>query len=749
MDIWAWVFRAREDLQSSGNERLSELIGEIPTAVIENRNDEVDALVPEALGLARSLNLDWVEIFLRHWHLQARGGGYEVVPEAVELLEFSHREEHRDCPQSVCTVQDLARAYQGADGPGYVQERLDVANETLARIDPSWPCFQCISIERATALIDIGRHQDALSTVEDMRRQQTAAGSGPTAESCVDAEALLRLGRAEEALRRLDEGDRRDRDRETTFSRFRRLRRTRVLAALGRTDEAAEALLEFDVVLADPAFAWYWADGVAALVDAGARENDWMLGAALERLVAGQVERGRAWDGVRIAAIHGRLALARNARSTAAHALETGRALAARLRDPSRGEAVLEALEAALAEAPDDDAHELPDSPEALLDESPEGEQPDAERAAERLAAGTRRWPDSHELALAHAGALDAMGRAGAAHRVLADFAERHPEDADASAAAGLAAILAGDGEAAEAHASRLEGLSPAYAAWVRARRAVEAGDHARAAELADAALAEEPEARGLRRLRLHSAEELGDWGAAREQVDALLDGAGEEETEGLRWSRMMAATALGDWDAVRETAAQVGMELPDGDGPVDEHVAPVRVSFGARDVLAAIRTGPVTARVVTVARPDKEQRAGTVVLFDPYPLDAPEDGPLLFRVRQVLEPGAVEAWPYDAIDPGEDEWQAFLDSVAAEGWLIDSYLYPQEHQPEGDRRLVYGMLAVPAPADAAAVAARLAELAEPLSEPVFWPVLLEAAGDADGAALQRERASDLGLLPD
>ena len=328
----------------------------------------------------------------------------------------------------------------------------------------------------------------------------------------MDAEALLRLGRAEEALRRLDEGDRRDPDRETTFSRFRRLRRTRVLAALGRTDEAAEALLPFDVVLADPAFAWYWADGVAALVDAGARENDWLLGAALERLLAGQVERGRAWDGVRIAAIHGRLALARDARSTAAHALETGRALASRLRDPARGEAVLEALEAALAEAPDDDAHELPDSPEALLDESTEGEQADAERAAERLAAGARRWPDSHELALAHAGALDAMGRAGAAHRVLADFAERHPEDADASAAAGLAAILAGDGEAAETHAARLDGLSPAYAAWVRARRAVEAGDHARAAELADAALAEEPEARGLRRLRLHAAEELGDW---------------------------------------------------------------------------------------------------------------------------------------------------------------------------------------------------------------------------------------------
>lgn len=749
MDIWAWVFRTREDLQGSGNERLAELMGEIPTAVVENRNDEVDALVPEALGLARSLNLDWVEIFLRHWHLQAREGGYEVVPEAVELLEFSHRDEHRDCPQSVCTVQDLARAYRGADGPGYVQERLDVANETLARIDPSWPCFQCISIERATALLDIGRNEDALTTVEDMRRQQTAAGSGPSAESCVDAEALLQLGRAEEALRRLDEGDRRDRDRETTFSRFRRLRRTRVLAALGRTEEAAETLLPFDLVLADPSFAWYWADGVAALADAGARENDWLLGAALEQLLARQVERGRAWDGVRIAAIHGGLALARGARSTAAHALDTGRTLASRLRDPARGESVLEALETALAEAPDDDAHELPGSPEALLEEPTVGEQADAERAAERLAAGARRWPDSHELALAHAGALHAMGREGAAQRVLADFAERHPDDTDAWAAAGLAAILAGEGEAAETAAARLDELSPSHAAWVRARRAIEAGDHARAAELADAGLAEKPDARGLRRLRLHTAEELGDWDAAREQVDALLDGADEEETEGLRWSRMMAATVLGDWAAVRETAAQVGMELPEGDGPVDVDIAPVRVSFGARDVLAAVRTGPVTARVVSIARPGEKQRAGMVVLFDPFPLEAPEDGLLLFRVRQVLEPGAVEAWPYDAIDPGEEAWQAFLDSVVAEGWMIDSYLYPQQHQPDGDRRLVYGMLAVPAPADAAAVAARLAELAEPLAEPVFWPVLLEAAGDAGGAARQREQAEGLGLLPD
>ena len=46
-------------------------------------------------------------------------------------IEFANRDETRECPQSVCVTQDLAGCYAKLDGPGYAQERLDVARETL------------------------------------------------------------------------------------------------------------------------------------------------------------------------------------------------------------------------------------------------------------------------------------------------------------------------------------------------------------------------------------------------------------------------------------------------------------------------------------------------------------------------------------------------------------------------------------------------------------------------------------------
>ena len=89
------------------------------------------------------------------------------LPEAVSLLEFAHRDANRACPQSVCTTQDLAVTYGLIDGKGYQQQRLNVAAETLERIDPSWPCFTCISSEYADALLADGRHEEAIVFLEE------------------------------------------------------------------------------------------------------------------------------------------------------------------------------------------------------------------------------------------------------------------------------------------------------------------------------------------------------------------------------------------------------------------------------------------------------------------------------------------------------------------------------------------------------------------------------------------------------
>ncbi len=90
MNIWSWVEDTQDELRETGNGRLADLIDRLPSAVLEDANDEVEALVPEALALARSLELPWVEIFVRHWHLQATGDEFEKVPYAVETLELSH-----------------------------------------------------------------------------------------------------------------------------------------------------------------------------------------------------------------------------------------------------------------------------------------------------------------------------------------------------------------------------------------------------------------------------------------------------------------------------------------------------------------------------------------------------------------------------------------------------------------------------------------------------------------------------------
>ena len=149
MDIWAWVQSKKRALRAAGHVRLATIMTRLPTLVCDMKHEQAESLVPEGLVLARQLDEPWIEIFLRHWLMQSRvldrRQGRANLEECVELLELAHRDNNRECPQSVCVVQDFANCYGIADGPGYADDRLRVSAETLARIDPTWPCFRCIS----------------------------------------------------------------------------------------------------------------------------------------------------------------------------------------------------------------------------------------------------------------------------------------------------------------------------------------------------------------------------------------------------------------------------------------------------------------------------------------------------------------------------------------------------------------------------------------------------------------------------
>ena len=199
MDIWNWV-ELRADLREAGQEQSARLIDELTAYVCDLEVERAEALLPEVKALSRTLNNPWLEIFVRHWEMRNRVGnqleGETALADAVSLFELANRDDTQACPQSVCVT--LASCYANVDGPGWVEERIEVCDETLARIDPTWACFHCLSNEgRGAARRRARRRCPGLPgrTGEDPRRRR---GVDSLLEMRVAI--LLNLGRAEQAL---------------------------------------------------------------------------------------------------------------------------------------------------------------------------------------------------------------------------------------------------------------------------------------------------------------------------------------------------------------------------------------------------------------------------------------------------------------------------------------------------------------------------------------------------------------------
>ena len=182
MDIWDWVFDQQEVLDEQGEEELLDIMEDVSSDTVDGRHQRLDQYIDTGIQRARELGLGWVEVFLRHWRLQShvlvRNKPKDMIKEAISLLEFAHRPENKNCPQSICAVQDLANCYAIFDGPGFFQERLQVAKENLDKINANWSCYICISAEYATALIDAGRYQECIDFLDNCDKELVKFGEG-------------------------------------------------------------------------------------------------------------------------------------------------------------------------------------------------------------------------------------------------------------------------------------------------------------------------------------------------------------------------------------------------------------------------------------------------------------------------------------------------------------------------------------------------------------------------------------------
>lgn len=715
--LWDWVNAEQSALTDAGHVRLAALIDEVVDCVSRDDGPRADALAPEALALARSLNSPWLEVYFRHWHLQSRvlsrGEGLPALSEAIDLVDFAHRPAAASCPQSVCTVQDLSACYGNVDGPGYFEDRRRVIEETLARIEPSRSCFKCLSAQLADGLIQAERFAEVLAYIDRAEAAQLAAGVAVQVLEC-RVDALIGLGRFQEAL---DVNAAYGAELGSPTERlFRRIRQAHALAALGRAEEARAALPEYAEVSFAARNLIRWLDAVHALVRAGAYDNDEALGVLVQRSVRHLDSVGSNYDAVRLTAEAVELAVARRARAVARLLLEAMGPRIERLHVSLHGERLRAKAQALL---------------EALAVDAAPPDGPREQGLEQALAAGNEGVIESARR-LAELGFVDESAR----HlRAAFDRGER----ADALVMM-LGHVLIERARPGELDAFLVEldqrPESASTAAFLRGLRAQRDGALVEASAHFRVVLAHNPEAQRSRSFLVRNAIDGGRFEEALALVDdAVARGCAHA---GLYWEQLSAAAALARWDVHARAAAALELEVSESDGtwPVERMYC--WIERRTRDDRVFVRrTGPVTGEVLSVTSPRSgRQRRGDRVVYRAEPLEAPRGNPPLYAYREVhvVAEGGFQTYALDGAHPGEARLDALSDAVSALGGDT-SVRSAEAYEVKGPGGTVlpgvYLLVAVPASVSPAAVRAAIEGSLAGAEHPLCSLALAQAIGDA------------------
>lgn len=763
MDIWKWVNQLQEELERNGNERLAALIDEIPRLVTNDEHAQVDAMVPEAISSSRQLKLPWLEIYFRHWYMQSRvsnrNEGHSALGEAVGAVEFAHREGNRECPQAVCSVHDLSICYGVIDGPGFAEERKKVVEETLARIDPSWPCFDCISGEYASVLHDQDLYEEGLAFVDkqiSLRRKAKVRDDSRNLEAS-RIDHLIELGRCEEALVQIDRLQKNSQDERDRWISF-QLDKTVALCHLQRWEEAKEALPAWGHIADTAGFYPAWSEAVQRLVEGKVYPNTWELSKTFSKLIGTLSKQGAVRSAFEIAETQAELALARGGFFVAEQAIKKMESLLPLLHRPLDAPGKIDALRAKMRESGPVQLDGFPETPQALLD----GLGTDPEQEWARIERGLNEWPHEQRLVLYGSNALRALGFEEEAETLLRGHLQRYPDAKEVALA--LGELLQGSPDThrlLQFCDEQIRHPSPEIKAvghlgralWLqREKKWAESNEHLQKA------LEYAPDSQNSRLIFADNAIALKQWAVALAKLDeAVALGA---EPGGVDWLRMVVATILGKWDVVRASCSRLDIPLNTTEGPIVEDWGGCRIQFGAEQnspVYYAQRTGPVTARILQVAHPEQPQHFGEEVVFSARPLnDAPsageEEGHLyLYPHIEVLRGNDVIAFDLDGVHPGESELARLTDLLVSFGGTLqvrsnEQYkVFFNEDELDG----FYAYACISKEVDLRVVYLALEKLCAPWTHPLVFVRIARCVGDPAWINEQEERMEKYCLTVD
>ena len=348
MDIWSWLDKLKSEMRESGKGQAVDALDRMLQHIFNLEVVQAQALLPEVKALAKAVGHPWLDVFVGHWEMRNRVGslleGETALAQVVALFERANREDAQQCPQSVCVTQDLVSCYANVDGAGWAEERIAVCDETLQRLDPRVGCFSCISYEKAEAILDDGRPEDALAFLDEQQGKILAAGK-PIYDCMheVRIEALLRLKRPEQAWLVMTEWDASVKGHEWLTERQQRLMyKAQVLAQLQRDDEAWALLLAEDELI--PRYRLFWLRALEELLRRAPERNTQAVGDLLQQVIEQHDHYGAHRLVIQIAAISIPLALQREDLTQARHHLELARENARQLRRDRGAQALLESL---------------------------------------------------------------------------------------------------------------------------------------------------------------------------------------------------------------------------------------------------------------------------------------------------------------------------------------------------------------------------------------------------------------------
>lgn len=686
MNIVAWLDNLQKELIDAGLERVSQLIDRIPELTHDNRREQVEALLPEALAAAKALKNPWLEIYFRHWEMRNRlsnnGEGESALAEVVSLLELSHRPENLECPQSVCTTHDISGCYSNVDGPGWAEDRKAVCEETLARVTPAWPCYTCLNREYVDALLDQRRYEEALARLDSLEAALKEHGEEDDSRLFKDRAVIFReQGRYQEALDMLDKSENYDdfisqsegnRTHTVTL-------RAGILARLGRVDEAWEILPSWGNIT--PGDYVCWVTAVSAIAEKQPAVNTWELGRLLQQAMdhAHQVEAHR--NCIETAEKHARLALARGSSWMARRALSMAEQHLPRLRSPHGADELLHKLRT------DIDAFTAPPLPAPageLLQWMDAQEARNPEQDAQWLLSALEEAPGNADFAVAAVFAMETCYAYDEAADVFKTALKYNEEERGFLVSRLLLLYLnAGRYNEALSLAADIEDTDPGLTHWARARVAESTGQWESVVSETKASMEHIPDNLTLLRMAVNANRKLRRFteALALGRDIAELVAEDEEDLTNARWELMTSASAAADWATVRAVAADLDIELEGREGPVEEDWGWLRLRFmedGDWQEYFGLRTGPATARIISIATPGDIQHVRDLVVFDPSYIEAlPEDEEerenyiVPHHVLHILESAGYTAWICDGADPGEEVFDALCDALEERNYAV------------------------------------------------------------------------------